>query len=379
MTQKIELDLYMVMLFFLRSNLMMKVCFYLTQDILDWTIEKRKNFPILPIPGSLTKELSKENEISFLIKEVSEKKYKIDNKRYFASFDLMLEKVDVFISIGSSHLKLLKRNFSLKNQRLLRQKSLPIIYRNIEKGIHERSLKNRLILSLSRCQIYTSSKQYQYALENNIGKPILLPIGIDLDFYYASKNKSKFLQKIINQKYIIMHGDEEREEDKLIKLASMLNIGIVRINQYPYKSKKNLFEIAKSYFDIPFIYNFQNIDFHNYIWLLKNSTIYAGMVNSKFQPAGWTALCEAIILGIPSIISNGITSDDYLKSIPKEIQNQFNLLITNNLNSDSEKIKCFLKDRLKTKKLPAAKGTLLDINKASEIFYTNLKSSLEIL
>lgn len=367
------------MLFFLRSNLMMKVCFYLTQDILDWTIEKRKNFPILPIPGSLTKELSKENEISFLIKEGSEKKYKIDNKRYFASFDLMLEKVDVFISIGSSHLKLLKRNFSLKNQRLLRQKSLPIIYRNIEKGIHERSLKNRLILSLSRCQIYTSSKQYQYALENNIGKPILLPIGIDLDFYYASKNKSKFLQKIINQKYIIMHGDEEREEDKLIKLASMLNIGIVRINQYPYKSKKNLFEIAKSYFDIPFIYNFQNIDSHNYIWLLKNSTIYAGMVNSKFQPAGWTALCEAIILGIPSIISNGITSDDYLKSIPKEIQNQFNLLITNNLNSDSEKIKCFLKDRLKTKKLPAAKGTLLDINKASEIFYTNLKSSLEIL
>ena len=176
-----------------------------------------------------------------------------------------------------------------------------------------------------------------------------------------------------------MHGDEEREEDKLIKLASMLNIGIVRINQYPYKSKKNLFEIAKSYFDIPFIYNFQNIDFHNYIWLLKNSTIYAGMVNSKFQPAGWTALCEAIILGIPSIISNGITSDDYLKSIPKEIQNQFNLLITNNLNSDSEKIKCFLKDRVKTKKLPAAKGTLLDINKASEIFYTNLKSSLEIL
>ncbi len=379
MTQKIELDLYMVMLFFLRSNLMMKVCFYLTQDILDWTIEKRKNFPILPIPGSLTKELSKENEISFLIKEGSEKKYKIDNKRYFASFDLMLEKVDVFISIGSSHLKLLKRNFSLKNQRLLRQKSLPIIYRNIEKGIHERSLKNRLILSLSRCQIYTSSKQYQYALENNIGKPIFLPIGIDLDFYYASKNKSKFLQKIINQKYIIMHGDEEREEDKLIKLASMLKIGIVRINQYPYKSKKNLFEIAKSYFDIPFIYNFQNIDFHNYIWLLKNSTIYAGMVNSKFQPAGWTALCEAIILGIPSIISNGITSDDYLKSIPKEIQNQFNLLITNNLNSDSEKIKCFLKDRVKTKKLPAAKGTLLDINKASEIFYTNLKSSLEIL
>ena len=368
------------MLFFLRINFMLRVCFYLTQDILDWNIQKRKDFPVLPIPGSLIKELSKENEISFLVKEGSKNKYKVDNKKIFSSFDLMLEKVDIFISIGSSHLKLLRKNFSLKNASLLRQKSFPIIYRSIKKSINENSLKNRLILSFSRSQIYTSSKQFKYASKNNVGNPIFLPIGIDLGFYYNSKSNSNFLQKIINQKYIIMHGDEEREEDKLIKLANFLKIGIVRINQYPDKSKNNLFELARSYKDIPFIYNFQNIDFHNYIWLLKNAAIYAGMVNSKFQPAGWTALCEAIILGIPSIISRGITSDDYLKSIPKEIQNQFNLLITENINADSEKIKNFFKDKVKTKKkLPDVKGTLLDLNKASQIFYSNLKSSLEIL
>lgn len=369
------------MLFFQKNNFKMKVCFYLTQNILDWSIEKKKDAPILPIPGSLIKELSKTNDISFFVKDGSENKYIIDNKKFFNSFDLMLEKVDIFISIGSSHLKLLKQNFSLRNKNLLQKKSFPIIYRSIKGSIHQRSLKDSLILSLSKCQIYTSSTQYEYALENNIGTPIFLPVGIDLDFYYKSKYNSKVIQEIIDQKYIIMHGDEEREEEKLLKLANILSLGIVRINQYPYKSKNNLFYIANNHINIPFIYNFQNIDFHNYIWLLKNASIYAGMVNSKLQPAGWTALCESIILGIPSIITKGITSDDYLKSIPKKIRNQFNLLITNNIKNDSEKINLFLKDNDKnTNKIyPEAKGTLLDINKASKIFYFNLTTTFKVL
>lgn len=357
----------------------MKVCFYLTQDISDWSISSRKDGPILPIPGSLTKDLSKKNKICFLIKKGTNKKYPIDNEKFFDSFELMLKKVDIFISIGSAHIKLLKENFSIKNKRLLKRKAFPIIYRKINKIFSEISIKNNLLLYFSRGQIYTSRTQYDFAKLNKVGNPIFLPIGIDLDFYSKSRFSSNFLESIIDKKYIVMHGDEERDEEKLIKIADSLNFGIVRINQYPQKAKKNIFDIVKISSKIPFIYNFQNIGFDKYIWLLKNASLYAGMVNSKWQPAGWTALCEALGLGIPSIISKGLTSNDYEITFSKNIKNKFNLLITENINKEQNKIKNLLENNnINRITKDDLKPSLLNINIASKIFHNNLIKAINI-
>jgi glycosyltransferase involved in cell wall biosynthesis len=42
--------------------------------------------------------------------------------------------------------------------------------------------------------------------------------------------------------------------------------------------------------------------------LLQNASAYAGMVDSTWQPAGWTVACEALASGLPVVLYEGIVS-----------------------------------------------------------------------
>ena len=71
-----------------------------------------------------------------------------------------------------------------------------------------------------------------------------------------------------------MHGDEDRNHIELIKIADFLKIGIIRISQYSEKDKhkNSIFNIASKSKNIKFVYHFQNVNFDDYITILKMPT-----------------------------------------------------------------------------------------------------------
>lgn len=278
----------------------------------------------------------------------------------------MIEEVDLFITTGAEYFKFLYLNFNPKLKELIKRKVIPILYNAPKSKTDYKFFKNKIISSLSRSQIYTSRTQYELSKSLKIGKPIFLPVGIDVNFY-LKKRSSHFMQWLINEEYLVMHGDELRDNFELLKLADLLKIGIVRISQYPEKDiyKNSIFSLSKDFKNIPYIYHLQNIDFNEYICILKNAKLYAGLVNSTNQPAGWTALCEAKVLNLPIIISKGLITKDFQKIF--NYKNSQNFLEITKVLLDQDKILDFAKNLTLNKKLKVDSNKFC-YSKTSEIF-----------
>ena len=42
--------------------------------------------------------------------------------------------------------------------------------------------------------------------------------------------------------------------------------------------------------------------------MIQNAVCYAGLVDSSWQPAGWTVACEALGSGVPIVLYDGLVS-----------------------------------------------------------------------
>lgn len=348
----------------------MKICIEVNRNFEDWDLNPSRGKPIYPFPGSIMNQLSKNNIFSFYTP------FKTSNIKYGNQFKIynffkeMINEVDIFIPTGGNYLKYLFFNYSFGLQKLITNKVIPIVYVLPKNKLKLDFYKYKLIYQFSRGQIYTSITQFKYAKNKKIGNPIFLPIGIDTKFYNESKS-SRLEKFLIKKEYIVMHGDEMRNHVELIKLAELLRIGIIRINQYTEKDKykNSIFEISNSSKNIKFIYQFQNVNFEDYITILKNSKLYSGLVDSNKFPNGWTAICEAKALNIPIISSEGYTSNDF-KEIFK-LDDNTNFLEINNVEKDKEEILRFYKFIEKNKSIKKY-IPMTDYSYTSKVFQSQL-------
>ena len=48
-------------------------------------------------------------------------------------------------------------------------------------------------------------------------------------------------------------------------------------------------------------------------FLIQHAVVYAGLVNSTWQPAGWTVACESLASGLPIVVYDGLVSRELIR------------------------------------------------------------------
>ena len=177
---------------------------------------------------------------------------------------------------------------------------------------------SRLIARFSRGLILMTQEQINDArssLPSSI--PVIrLRVGIDTKFYGNPSKANDVPEKyksitdlLLKEPYIILPGDQLRLNDDALKIAKLTGLKLVRVSQYENKSDTNYLKRKVFEFGLKdHVIVFERISYRFLRFLLQNAAAYAGLVDSSWQPAGWTVACESLACGLPLVLYEGFTS-----------------------------------------------------------------------
>ena len=143
--------------------------------------------------------------------------------------------------------------------------------------------------------------------------------GIDTSFYKIKSNYSDVpeiyrssVDKFLTKPYAIMLGDQQRCNEDALKLLKQSNIKLVRV----CRDKKTITWFNENNNKHGFnnrLFVFEDLDHKFLRFLLQHASAYVGLVDSKWQPAGWTTACEALASGLPIVLYEGLVSRELVK------------------------------------------------------------------
>jgi glycosyltransferase involved in cell wall biosynthesis len=199
----------------------------------------------------------------------------------------------------------------------------------------------------SRALVVMTQEQNQQARES---LPAYVPIinftcGIDTQFYRipscfsdVPENYRAIVDSLLEHPYIIMPGDEQRCNQDALDIVANSDLRLVRIAQYSTPAKSQWIREQVETLNIKDrCFFFERISYPFLRFLLQHASAYAGLVDSTWQPAGWTVACEALASGLPIVVYEGLTSrelqflnaDPYLSSIAVGDKRQFKNALEN--------------------------------------------------
>jgi len=200
----------------------------------------------------------------------------------------------------------------LLNSYVWKPKSFPT-FNNKKKDI-----ATRLLARFAKGVVVMTHEQAEKAREDLSGSiPVInFRCGVDISFYCSASSYEsvpvshrRMVDKILRKPFIIMPGDELRINSDALKMIERSEMLLVRISQYSDKSRTDLLtqEIAKKNLSDRVII-LERISYPFMRFLLHNAAAYAGLVDSTWQPAGWTVACEALSSGVPVVLYEGLVS-----------------------------------------------------------------------
>jgi hypothetical protein len=138
--------------------------------------------------------------------------------------------------------------------------------------------------------------------------------GIDSEFYRHESNfddiateHRDLVAKIIQAPYVILAGDQLRHDDDAFTLVKEHGFRLVRVPQERHTAERYRQEAARSNLaDSLFV--IEKATYATLRYLMQNASAYVGLVDSSWQPAGWTVLCEAIASGTPAVVYEGLVT-----------------------------------------------------------------------
>jgi hypothetical protein len=225
-------------------------------------------------------------------------------------------------------------------------------------------LATNIASHLARALIVMTTEQANLArvqLHHNV--PIIkFTCGIDTKFYQETitftdvpENNKKIVESLLNRPYVIMPGDEQRCNDHALEILKNSDLRLVRIAQYTKSQDAQWFkeEIIKNNLSKRCFF-FEKISYPFLRFLLRNAAVYAGLVDSTWQPAGWTVACEAVASGLPIVLYDGLVARElsllgaaeFLRVVPmgniKIFQRELEFLVAEGTTIEqSEKTKDF--------------------------------------
>lgn len=176
----------------------------------------------------------------------------------------------------------------------------------------------RMAARLARCVILMTNCQVAAArAELPASVPVVqLRVGIDTPYYARPSTEADVpeehrvtVETLLREPYVILPGDELRINNDALDVAKATGIKLVRISQYSHKSGTNLLKekVARLGLGSQVIV-FERISYAFLRFLLQNAAAYAGFVDSRWQPAGWTVACESLASGLPLVLYDGLTA-----------------------------------------------------------------------
>ncbi len=148
---------------------------------------------------------------------------------------------------------------------------------------------------------------------------VRMPVGIDTRFYRipcrdedVPDEHRPTVEQLLQEPYVVMPGDELRLNEDAFAMVKLTGLRLVRISQYR-KGRNHLVRQRAGQLGLgDRVVVFERISYRFLRFLLQNAAGYAGLVDSVWQPAGWTAACECIASGLPLVLYEGLTSRELL-------------------------------------------------------------------
>jgi len=148
--------------------------------------------------------------------------------------------------------------------------------------------------------------------------PVLqMRVGIDTAFYRANstftdvpEEHRDIVEALLGEPYVILPGDELRLNDDALRIVRRTGLRLVRISQYRKGSNHLVRERVKALGLEERVAVFEKITYKFLRFLLRNAAAYAGVVDSTWQPAGWTVACESLASGLPLVLYDGLTPQE---------------------------------------------------------------------
>ncbi len=220
--------------------------------------------------------------------------------------------------------------------------------------------------------------------------PLLIPVlkctvGVDTAFYQHAAHFTDVPQEyqadihnLLKAPYVIMLGDEQRLNEDAIDIAQSAKVNFVRVCQYANSEKMAWLreEINRRALGGRFLI-FEKAKYPFLRFLLQNAAAYAGLVDSFWQPAGWTAACECLASGLPVVLYEGLVSrelvrlgaGDFIKVISRGDKRSFGLALD---------LFCNNKEALRLRKTRQTySATQLDLEKTGADFVAKFESHFE--
>jgi len=137
--------------------------------------------------------------------------------------------------------------------------------------------------------------------------------GIDSEFYRCAGTDTnvavdvlKELDDVLREPYVILAGDQLRLDDDALELVEKHDLRLVRVPQERHTADWYRRQIRERKLEGR-LFIFERVGYPALRYLLQHAAAYAGLVDSSWQPAGWTVLCESLASGTPAVVYEGIT------------------------------------------------------------------------
>jgi len=179
----------------------------------------------------------------------------------------------------------------------------------------------RFLARFARAVIVMTDEQLSLAKQM---LPSRIPVirfvcGVDTGFYKTKSNYSDVpdihrccIDKLLAKPYAIMPGDQMRYDNDAIDLVKNSDIRLVRVFREA-KTETWFNEQIQKHGLNDRLFVFKDIGHVFLRFLLQNASAYLGLVDSSWQPAGWTVACEALASGLPVVMYEGLVSRELIR------------------------------------------------------------------
>lgn len=226
--------------------------------------------------------------------------------KYISSFDVIIS----FGFIGA-WLSILLSLFGAN------RKVLTLVYANVSGKLITNKIKDFIFnfgLRLCGKVIYMTREQQSQAI-NKLkfiqNQTCYLPVGVDTRFFNpVSIEKSLISPEILKlekMSYIVVSGDQLRDEKYIAKFVKETGLKFVRLTQSK-KIEEFWTEYKESNLNNFDVFCRANLNFHEIRYVYQNAFCLLNLVDNSWQPAGWTVMTEAMACGIPVIMNSGIVT-----------------------------------------------------------------------
>ena len=194
------------------------------------------------------------------------------------------------------------------------------------------AVTTRIAARLARAVVLMTDEQAREADHSLAARvPVLrFTWGIDSAFYRCEVAETdvsievrKELNDLLREPYVILAGDQLRLDNDALELVEKHNLRLVRVPQERHTANWYRRQMRERKLEGR-LFVFERVDYPTLRYLLQRATAYVGLVDSTWQPAGWTVLCESLASGLPAIVYEGITAreirrlgaGDYVSVVP---------------------------------------------------------------